>query len=148
MKCVVEFKDEYKDDIARCASLGVMVSKHPNFNLSNEIGIFVNTNKILKSQYKFYVSLDSKNNPNGAICIDKQGDVLLLATAKSETEDSLTKLLQKCDELLAQKKYGSIIARVDVKFILSFNDAGYKTIKFLEDETSQFKFLVKKVLKN
>ena len=79
---------------------------------------------------------------------DKQGDVLLLATAKSETEDSLTKLLQKCDELLAQKKYDSIIARVDVKFILSFNDAGYKTIKFLEDETSQFKFLVKKVLKN
>lgn len=144
MKYVVEFKDEYKDDIARFASSGVIVSKHPSFNLSNGIGIFVNTNRILKSQYKFYISLDTKKIPNGAICIDKEGNVLFLAIAKSEVNNSLPKLLQKCDELLAAKKYDSIRARVDVQFILNFNEVGYKTIRFLEGDTSQFNFLVEK----
>lgn len=144
MKCVVEFKSEYKDDIMRFVSNGTVVSKDPGFNISNELSIFVNTNKMLKNQYKYYISLDSKKIPNGAICLNKDGDVLLLATTKPECQDALVKLLKKCDELLDSEKYDVISAKVDVDHILTFNEFGFKSIRFLEGETSEYKFLVQK----
>lgn len=144
MKQVVEFKTEYKDEILKFVNLGIVLCKHPSFNLSNEIGIFVGGNKILKSDYKFYISLDTKKVPTGAICVDKEGEVLLFAVEKSNFNDSTNQLLGKCDELLAAKKFSKISARANPKYILSFNDKGYKTIKFFENESSEFKFLVQK----
>lgn len=144
MKQVVDFKNEYKDEILKFVSTGIVVAKHPSFNLSNEIGIFVGGNKLLKSSYKCFIALNSNKVPTGGICVDKDGEILLLAVEKGSFEDALNRLICKCDELLNAKKYLKISGRADPKYILEFNDRGYKTIRFYENESSEFKFLVQK----
>lgn len=144
MKNIVDYKDSYKDEVTRFASNGIVIARAPDFNLGNEFKFLMSQPKNQKSDTKFFICVNNDKKPVGAIGFNKSGEILIIATAKTDADFALDVFLKKCDELIANNKYDKISAVVDVKYIERFNKSGFKSVRCFEKIGEQFNFVVEK----
>lgn len=142
MNRIIEYSDDYKEELFKYGNSGVILIKDKGFVLSSEFKIFTQGNKKLKSDYFMFLEINDNKTLNGIIAVNKKGTISYLSTTDKEFKN-LPELIEKCEEVVSEYGIKYLEGTTNAKNILILNKLGFKSIKYLSNE-ADYNFLVRK----
>lgn len=147
MCTVIEYKEKYKDDLAKFLVGAETLVKESDFNITSEMKLFVGVNKKVKNNYRMYIALNVDKKIIGAISISNEGKLALLATCNDKVDDTTNVLIKKAEDSFKTCKSKTFSVNTNQRYILNFTNNGYKVIRFLGFENDN-KFHLEKTFVN
>ena len=95
MNRIIEYSDDYKEELFKYGNSGVVLIKDKGFALSSEFKIFTQGNK-KKSDHFMFLDINDNKTLNGIIAVNKEGIISYLSTTDKEFKN-LPDLINKCD---------------------------------------------------
>ena len=75
MNRIIEYNDDYKEELFKYGNSGVVLIKDKGFVLSSEFKIFTQGNKKLKNDHFMFLDINDNKTLNGIIAVNKEGIV-------------------------------------------------------------------------
>ena len=144
MNRIIEYSDDYKEELFKYGNSGVVLIKDKGFVLSSEFKIFTQGNKKLKSDSFMFLDINDNKTLNGIIAVNKEGIISYLSTTDKEFKN-LPDLINKCEEVASDYHMKYLEGTTSAKNILILNNLGFKSIRYLSNEP-EYNFLVRKRL--
>lgn len=141
MSKIIQYNDTYKEELFKFINSSFCVTKGKNFILSNEFKFLTQGKKKIKGDVFVYLEVDKDNKIEGVAAITKEGLIVNLST----DDKDFGNLLKKAIDTAKTLKLDKIEAYVNAKNILYFNNNGFKSIRYLSQETD-YNFLVRKTI--
>ena len=147
MCTIIEYKEKYKDDLAKFLVGAETLVKESDFNITSEMKLFVGVNKKVKNNYRMYIALNTDKKIIGAISISNEGKLALLATCSDKVDYTINLLIKKAEDSFKTCKSKTFSVNTNQRYILNFTNNGYKAIRFLGSENDN-KFHLEKTIIN
>ncbi len=144
MSKIIQYNDTYKEELFKFINSSFCVAKGKNFILGNEFKFLTQGKKKIKGDVFVYLEVDKDNKIEGVAAIAKEGLIVNLSTDDKDL-GNLNNLLKKAIDTAKTLKLDKIEAYVNAKDILYFNNNGFKSIRYLSQETD-YNFLVRKTI--
>ena len=82
MNRIIEYSDDYKEELFKYGNSGIVLIKDKGFVLSSEFKIFTQGNKKLKSDSFMFLDINDNKTLNGIIAVNKEGIISYLSTLR------------------------------------------------------------------
>lgn len=142
MPKIVNYKDNFKDDIFRLISTGAIVMKDEKYNFVAESKIPF---KLRKGDFAYIASNENKKKADGILVHDKDGRIVLLVSEVENIETTVEYLIKNLEKKNRGNSLKVLEGVANPNAILVLNKLGFQTIKYVDLKDNQnCCFLVRK----
>lgn len=142
MPKIINYKENFKDDIFRLLTEGELVMKDETYDFLTESKIPF---KVKKGDFAYIASNDNEKHADGVLVHDKDGRIVLLVASKDNIEATIKFLIENLEEKNKSKTLKYLEGLANPNEILILNSLGFQTVKYLEKPNNHnCVFLVRK----
>ncbi len=144
MPKIVNYKDNYKDDIFRLIMDGEIVMKDETYDFLTESKIPF---RVKKGDFAYIASNENEKKADGVLVHDKDGKIVLLVAAKENIDSIVKFLVENLIEKTKSKSLKVLEGLANPNEILVLNNLGFQTVKYVNKPNNHnCVFLVRKEL--